>query len=519
MYKFLCTFLLLFTTSLLFAQNNIEQTYRNPVISGDFPDPTVIRVGDDYYAAGTTSDFAPSYPLYHSRDLINWDRIGSVFDNPPAWIKGDCWAPELYYLDGTYYVYYTARRKSDNVTCIGVATSKDITKGFEDHGILIEWGKEAIDAYIFKDDDGKLYITWKAYGLNKDRPIEILGSELSADGLSLVGEHFTLTHHDKGWKGYGDEGQCIVKHNGYYYLIYSAGGCCDNRCDYHVQVARSKTMKGVWEQYDQNPILEGGELWRCSGHGTLVETQDNRYFYLYHAYHAYDFEFVGRQGLLDELLWNEETGWPYFRYGRTPSAQAQVPFKNTIQYRENATFYDNFATDTSDKFWLWDMNLPKPILSKDNGKLTMTASSAFVFRGVNAMTGNYIAETGVRAGSSNFKGLSVYGNRSNMFSWGVEGSYIKLYKLENDTKKELFSIPFTSSIVYLKVESKNGRLFSFYYSDNQKDWKSFSENDEALDGKSIPQWGKGVRIGLLVENNGTSSNSGEFSFFSLENKY
>ena len=166
MYRFILSAVLILTFVKVQAQE-ITSTYNNPVIRGDFPDPTVIRVGEDYYAAGTTSDFAPSYPLYHSKDLVNWNKIGAVFNNPPEWIKGDCWAPELFYNNGTYYVYYTARKKSDNISCIGVAVTTDISKGFEDKGILIEWGKEAIDAYVFKDDNGELYITWKAYGLDE----------------------------------------------------------------------------------------------------------------------------------------------------------------------------------------------------------------------------------------------------------------------------------------------------------------------------------------------------------------
>lgn len=267
----------------VFSQTGIENTYHNPVLPGDHPDPTIIRVGENYYAAATTASFAPNYPLYQSRDLINWDRIGSIFNEPPKWTVGDFWAPELYYNNGTYFVYYTARRKSDNVSCIGVATTKDLRKGFEDHGILIDWGKEAIDAFVFRDDDGKLYITWKAYGLGPNRPVEILASELSADGLSLKGEHFTLTDHNKGWIGRGDEGECLVKHGDYYYMLYSIGGCCDNRCTYNVRVSRSRSLRGGWEQYEEKALLEGGENWICSGHGTLVQTPDKRYFYLYHA--------------------------------------------------------------------------------------------------------------------------------------------------------------------------------------------------------------------------------------------
>ena len=286
-------------------EKDINSTYNNPVIPGEIPDPSIIRVGETYYAVGTSFDFAPTYPIYESNDLVNWKHIGAVFNEPPVWASDDFWAPELFYHDSTFYVYYTTKRKDNRIACIGVATTKDVNKGFNDHGIIIEWGKEAIDAFVFKDDDDKLYITWKAYGLTEGRPIEILGSELSPDGLRLIGEHFTLCDHTKDWHQGNDEGQCIVKHKEYYYMLYSDGGCCDNKCDYRIAVSRSKNLKSGWEQLPE-PILEGGKVWRCPGHGTLVTTPDGRYFYLYHAYHATDFEYIGRQGMLDELAWNDE---------------------------------------------------------------------------------------------------------------------------------------------------------------------------------------------------------------------
>ena len=227
-------------------------------------------------------------------------------------------------------MYYTAKRKGDLVSCIGVATTRDPHEGFTDHGIIVDWGKEAIDPFVFKDDDGKLYITWKAYGLNQDRPSEILASELSPDGLSSKGRHFSLTRYDKGWKGEGDEGESIVKHGLYYYMLYSVGGCCDEHCTYEVMVSRSTSIKGDWEQHP-TPILHGGDRWKCAGHGTLVETADHRYYFLHHAYHDIDFQFIGRQGMLDELIWDEKTGWPQFKNGDTSSAYASMPFKNTVQ--------------------------------------------------------------------------------------------------------------------------------------------------------------------------------------------
>ena len=125
-------------------------------------------MGDTYYAAGTSSEWGPAFPMYSSKDLINWTYLGPVFSKLPAWTKGSYWAPELYYRNGTFFVYYTARRKSDGHSYIGVGTTRDLSKGFTDHGLLLEWTSEAIDAFVI-EDAGKCYLTWKAYGLDKGK--------------------------------------------------------------------------------------------------------------------------------------------------------------------------------------------------------------------------------------------------------------------------------------------------------------------------------------------------------------
>src|SRR5690606_22387137 len=93
------------------------------IIPGDFPDPTVIRADGRYYAIGTSSEWGPHFPVYVSDDLKNWNQTGFVFETPPSWASSSFWAPEYFYHDGLYYVYYSARRKEDGVSCIGVATS------------------------------------------------------------------------------------------------------------------------------------------------------------------------------------------------------------------------------------------------------------------------------------------------------------------------------------------------------------------------------------------------------------
>jgi xylan 1,4-beta-xylosidase len=112
------------------------QTYNNPVIPGDHPDPSIIRVGNDYWATSTTSQWAPIFPLLHSTNLVEWQAKGAVFAVPPAWSAGNYWAPEISEYRGAYFVYYAARKK-DGPMCVAVATSANPEGPYTDHGPLV----------------------------------------------------------------------------------------------------------------------------------------------------------------------------------------------------------------------------------------------------------------------------------------------------------------------------------------------------------------------------------------------
>lgn len=232
--------LLLLASLLTFMGAGAQQaTFRNPVIAGDMADPTVIRVGNTYYATGTSSEWAPYYPLFRSKDLVNWQQIGHLFEQQPAWTRSSFWAPELFHRNGKTYAYYTARRKTDGTSYIGVATADKPEGPYTDHGPIVEYGTEAIDAFVL-EDAGELYISWKAYGLDP-RPIELLACKISDDGLRMAGEPFTLLRDDK---RQGMEGQHWLKIGDYYYIVYSINGCCGPGSDYAVAVARSKNLRG-----------------------------------------------------------------------------------------------------------------------------------------------------------------------------------------------------------------------------------------------------------------------------------
>lgn len=293
----------------------------NPVMDADVPDPSVIRVGDTYYAAATSGNHKEAYPRFRSKNLVDWEPMGYVFDKWPEWTDGSFWAPELYQLADRTMCYYTARQKSDGTSCIGVAVSMDGPEGtFRDCGPLIRTTNEAIDAFVFRNE-GRLFVSWKAYGLDPSgRPIELLCQELTDDGMHLVGEPFMLLRDDE---RQGMEGQCIFRQGDYWYILYSIRDCCTPKSDYAVSVARSRSLEGPFEKYEGNPILEGNgaDIQSC-GHGTMVRTLSGRMYYLCHAYYTGRFK-EGRKAILQELTMGED-GWPHFRQVKGNKAAAKV---------------------------------------------------------------------------------------------------------------------------------------------------------------------------------------------------
>src|SRR3954471_1575023 len=128
-------------------------TYRNPVIPGDHADPSLIRIGAEFWATSTSSAWAPVFPLLHSRDLVNWSLAGAVFEQAPLWSAGNYWAPEISQYKGRIFVYYTARRKGGPL-CVAVATADRPMGPYTDHGPLVCEDLGSIDPVTAVDENG-----------------------------------------------------------------------------------------------------------------------------------------------------------------------------------------------------------------------------------------------------------------------------------------------------------------------------------------------------------------------------
>ncbi|WP_425502298.1 family 43 glycosylhydrolase [Pseudoxanthomonas sacheonensis] len=298
-------------------------SFLNPVLSGDHPDPSVLRDGEDYYLTLSSFEAYPGLPIWHSRDLVNWQPIGHGIKTN----VGSIWAPDLVKHEGRYYIYFPARRGgTEGSTRSNFVVWADDIRGPWSEPIDIGLSGH-IDPGHAVGEDGKRYLFLSGGDYVR----------LADDGLSTVGE---IKHVYDGWKypeswdveGYAQEGPKITRHNGWYYMITAVGGTAGPPTGHMVIVARSRSIHGPWQNAPNNPVVRTrsrDEYWWSRGHATLVEDVAGQWWMIYHGY-EHDFWTLGRQALLEPIEWTDD-GWFVAKGGdlsrpiRKPAGAASGP--------------------------------------------------------------------------------------------------------------------------------------------------------------------------------------------------
>lgn len=493
---------LLFFICLLFFSKAIAQS--SATIPGDFPDPSVISANGEYFAVGTSSEWSPHLPIYSSKNMRDWVQTGFVFSSTPEWAESSFWAPEYFYHDGLYYIYYSAKRKGDGVSCIGVATSRFPDRDFVDQGIVVDYGSESIDAYVVKEGDD-LYMTWKAYGLD-DRPIELLGSKMSKDGMSLIGEPFTLI---KDTQKIGIEGQSFVKKNGYYYMFYSAGACCGPACDYRVYASRSKSLKEPFTNVSETVLLGENNFWKCMGHGTFIQGPQDKYYYLFHGYNKEGTVYTGREGLLAELIWSDK-GDPVFDF---------VANSNEVSKDLILDF-----TKSKDQLWQWDFKNSKPtwkfipegvriggdVIPSNETGIVMTWRPNSKHYAIN--TKLFLDESNAQA----LKGLTIYGEKDKAIGIGVQVNAVKVWQTNDQGIQEITSVELPQGLkaIELKLVVLADQSCKVFYK-QADNWISIDLAGNSFSIKDLAPWDRSPRAGLHFK--GEKDQYGFFSNFAMKN--
>ncbi|MNB97203.1 Beta-xylosidase [compost metagenome] len=276
----------------LLSKVNHADSYPILILPGDYPDPSIIRVDQDYYMTHSSFDYTPGLLIWHSRDLVNWERIGFAVHRS----MGNIQAPDLIFYKGLFYIYFPAADTN------WVITASSPTGPWSDP---VDLKVGLIDPGHVADQEGNRYLF-----LSGGHMIQ-----LSPDGLSTVGELIQLY---EGWRyphewrteGFYLESPKFTYQNGYYYMTSAQGGTAGPATSHMIVSARARSLSGPWENSPHNPILRTqhrGERWRSKGHGTLVDSVDGRWYVVYHAYEQ-DYLTLGRQTLMEPIVWDAD-GW------------------------------------------------------------------------------------------------------------------------------------------------------------------------------------------------------------------
>ena len=283
--------------------------YQNPVIPGFHPDPSITQKGDDFYLVTSTFEYFPGVPVFHSRNLVNWEQVGWCLSNERQLnLRGveaskGIYAPTIRYHDGMFYMITTVTDQFGGRKNIIVRT-EDPAKTWSDPAV-VDW--QGIDPSLFFDDDGKCYYTGTG-SLDGKRIMACFEID------PVTGERLGPVHDlGPGCGGPAPEAPHLFKKDDWYYYILAEGG---TEYGHMETVHRSKTVFGPYESAPNNPILchvnrKGYEI-QGTGHADFIEDRNGNWWALFLAFRNYSKAWlhnIGRETFLMPVTWDEE-GWP-----------------------------------------------------------------------------------------------------------------------------------------------------------------------------------------------------------------
>ena len=442
--------------------NVVSDTYyQNPVLGGDYPDPSIVRDGNDYYMTHSSFEYYPGLLIWHSTDLINWKRISYALNQN----VGSVWAPDLIKHKGTYYIYFPANKTNWVVTAKspkGPWSSPVDLKltGFIDPGHVVD-----------KDGTRYLYLS-KGYIV-----------KLANDGLSTVGEP---KQGYQGWefpKEWSTECFCLESpkstiKDGYFHQIVAEGGTAGPATSHMVVSGRSRSPLGPWENSPYNPIIHTksrAERWWSQGHGTLVDDVNGKWWIIYHGYEKH-FQTLGRQTLMLPIEWTKDN-WFRVPEGVSSSDPIAKPVLKAAVYGN--VLNDDFNGQNLGLQWQAFKALPFDRVKLKDGQLELAAkgnsfenSSPLL---VNSADKKYEVQAEYTIDEGATAGLTLFYNQQGNMRISVDSKQFSVY---NQANRKISENNLLGNSGYLKIINDENEI-SFYYSGNGKDWTRVERSIEA----------------------------------------
>lgn len=338
--------------------------YKNPIISGFYPDPSICRVGEDYFLVTSSFEFFPAIPLFHSKNLVDWEQIGycvtdseqfpMMHGNPNA---SGMYAPTIRYHNGRFYVICTnvTTEETTDTRYGNFIVSTDDPYGEWSDPIWIDC--LGIDPSLFFDEDGKVYFCGTNGG--------VYYCQINPDSGELLSEKTFI------WSGTGGccpEAPHIYRRGNWYYLMIAEGG---TEYGHMETIARSRTIEGPYEAYDNNPIISNRSLGLSimgTGHADIVEDTEGNWWAVCLGFRPITYPpkyNLGRETFLVPMKWNED-GWPIINNNGviTEVVEANIPNikiekgvgEPVPKVGEPFEFYDDFSSSQLGLRWTYLYN-------------------------------------------------------------------------------------------------------------------------------------------------------------------
>lgn len=552
------------------SEKPTAQYFNNPILSGMNPDPSICRAGDDYYLVTSTFGFYPGIPVYHSRDLVNWQLIGYGIHRPSqlntkANERLNIFAATIRYNNGVFYIISTQTGKGGDRNFVITATNP--AGPWSDAHCIPK--AERIDPSLFFDDDGKVYYTGndipKHPVAEKERMIWM--QEMDIENWKLTGEKVEVIQCSDYYRGLiltgqnsdylnNFEGPHLYKKDGIYYLLVSHGG---TSWGHAVSIWKSDKVFGPYEMYEKNPIVTHRDYphnvsIHHTGHADLVQTQNNEWWMVLLGSRPYGGEYtnLGRETFLVPVDWSGK--WPVVNpngpAGRVLDTHLKpnLPAHTWPKEERRDEFKDkklklcwNFIQTPVEQWWKLDKPDGCLRIYLRPEVITERVNPSFIGRRLAHKNFTSIAKmTFTPKVENECAGLIITRDVSNQFQvvcTAKEGhKLIQLIRKEvinengelRNEKNEtidgknaetlLAEKRVTSSTLFLKMEARE-QMFSFSFSENDTNWVKLADE---VDGRML-SFGLGIGkytgtyVGMYASSNGKESkNSALFDWFEYE---
>ncbi|MES1198353.1 MAG: family 43 glycosylhydrolase [Pseudomonadota bacterium] len=436
-----------------------DGTFLNPIMPGDHPDPTILKVGDAYYMTFSSFDASPGIIIWRSQDLVNWAPVGPALTKP----IGSVWAMDLVHHRGRFYIYIPATPSGQQT--IMVIHADRIEGPWSDPIDLHISGR--IDPGHVVGEDGKRYLF-----VNGGDRVRLRDDGLATDGAL---EHaYDLWHYPDDWvvEMYSAEGPKLLRRDNYFYLIAAIGGTSGPPTGHMVVAARSRSVFGPWEQCPHNPIVrttDPNDRWWSRGHATLVEGPSGDWWMVYHGYEN-GYRTLGRQTLLEPVEWTND-GWPRALGGDLSQPIAKPRCGKSGQAGQALS--DDFSTNKFGSQWSFYEPTPtelarihyEPRALRISGKgADPRDCSPLVF---NAGDHAYEVSVTLEPQHGAQGGLLLFYSKRGFVGLGVDGQ--KMYTYNYGQSHSWLNIPAANDRVQLKI-TNDRQIVTMRYSLDGQTW-------------------------------------------------